>query len=202
VSLGLGTITQQRGDYARARAYYEQSLAFSREVGDPWNEATALRDLGMLDFEDRHYAQARQRLQQSFQMLQTLDDQHGVAIAQAGLGLVSQAEGDLKEAAHHFQQSLRRHQEQDNHAGLADSLEHLAVLARSQAKLEQAVRLASAAARLRVTLRGLPSLEKPVASPAWLDDLKSELGEVEFRQGWDEAQQWTLEQAIEMARSL
>ena len=45
---GLGSVARDRGDYAAARAHYEEGLALSREAGDASSDACLLGNLGSI----------------------------------------------------------------------------------------------------------------------------------------------------------
>lgn len=53
-----GVLAMERGEYARAEGYFNQSLAFARAHGDQFLEATALLNLGTASLQQNHFDEA------------------------------------------------------------------------------------------------------------------------------------------------
>jgi tetratricopeptide (TPR) repeat protein len=74
-----GDVARDQGDYAAARALYEQGLAIFRELGDRWGIAGTLADLGSLAREQENYPTALSLYRESIRIFQELDHKRGIA---------------------------------------------------------------------------------------------------------------------------
>ena len=61
------------GDYAEAKAYYEQALALFRQLGNRLGEARSLGSLGMVARSKETHAGAKAFLEQSAQLYQQIE---------------------------------------------------------------------------------------------------------------------------------
>src|SRR5262249_28874433 len=66
-------------DHIRARGYFEESLKRFRQIGDRWESASVLRDLGHLAIREEDYARASQAYHEALAIFGDLGHQRGVA---------------------------------------------------------------------------------------------------------------------------
>jgi uncharacterized protein HemY len=78
-----------QGEDAQATELIEESLTLSRELGETWGIASALRLLGSMAFRRREYEQARQLYEESLSLFQENGDKRGVALVLASLAEVA-----------------------------------------------------------------------------------------------------------------
>ena len=70
---GMGWLTQFQGDFARAKATYEEMLKLSRELGDKGNIATALNSLGTVAAQQGDNERARTLLDENLEVIKELE---------------------------------------------------------------------------------------------------------------------------------
>ena len=66
-------------DHIRARGYFEQSLKRFRQIGDRWESASVLRDLGHLASREEDYSRASHEYREALAIFGDLGHQRGVA---------------------------------------------------------------------------------------------------------------------------
>ncbi|HEU5424594.1 MAG TPA: tetratricopeptide repeat protein, partial [Nitrolancea sp.] len=103
---GLGALAIRQRDYAAADAFYGESLALSRALGDGTGVARALTTLGEVALRRGELARARGLLTESLALKHGLGDAPGVADALNIAGLVARDAGDDGEARALFEESL------------------------------------------------------------------------------------------------
>jgi tetratricopeptide (TPR) repeat protein len=74
---GAGNLADHQGDYAAARAFYEESLAIRRTLGDRRGLARSLGNLGILAARDGDYEGARALHEETRALLRGLGDRTG-----------------------------------------------------------------------------------------------------------------------------
>lgn len=94
----LGHLVSDLGDYPAARAYYEESLALRRQVGDQHRIADSLNALGLLVSTQGDYAAARRFYEEALTLWREVGHERGVSVALSNLGEVAAAESDYPRA--------------------------------------------------------------------------------------------------------
>jgi predicted ATPase/DNA-binding XRE family transcriptional regulator len=122
---GSGRLAVMQGDYASARARYEQALEIYRELGDRQGIANSLNDLGNVHGLQGDYATRRSLQEQSLALFREVDDRSGIAGALFQLANVASVEGDHVAAASLFNESLEMLRELGDKRGIAMSLASL-----------------------------------------------------------------------------
>jgi len=128
---GAGNLAWSQGDYARATAWYEESIAFWRQVGDAGGIARALSNLGMVLHERGDVGGAQVRYEESLALhRQQRDlDRWNIAAALNNLGRAVHELGDRAWARALFAESLALKREIGDSAGTAATLGNLADVA-------------------------------------------------------------------------
>lgn len=103
---GAGRLAFDQGDYAAARAYYEESLEIRRELGDPRTVARSLGHLGDVAHQTGSYAEAQALFEESLALLRSLSDAHGIAEELDRLGLTVRCLGDYARARVLYEEAL------------------------------------------------------------------------------------------------
>ena len=124
----LGNVAHGQGDYAEARAYYEQALRISREIGDRWGESASLTNLGLASNEQSDYAAARAYYEQGLHTSREIGDRWGEALALINLGYVSNQQGDYARARVCYRQALHISREIGDRQGESMALACLGLL--------------------------------------------------------------------------
>ena len=104
---GLGTIARARGDHARARGWYEESLALASRTSDVQKVSYALKGLADLERELGNLGEAAALLERSASLARDAGDQMILTYILHGAGDVALANGDPAGAADLYRESLR-----------------------------------------------------------------------------------------------
>ncbi len=128
---GAGNLAWNQGDYARATAWYEESIALWRRVGDAGGIARALNNLGMVLHEQGDPGGAGARYEESLALhRQQRDlDRWSIAATLNNLGRAVHEQGDRARARALFAESLALKREMDDSVGIATTLGNLADVA-------------------------------------------------------------------------
>jgi len=128
---GAGNLAWGQGDYARATAWYEESIVFWRQVGDAVGIARALGNIGMVlhERDDVGGAQARYEESLALHRQQRDLDLWSIAATLNNLGRAVHEQGDRARARALFAESLALKREIGDSAGTAATLGNLADVA-------------------------------------------------------------------------
>jgi predicted ATPase/class 3 adenylate cyclase/DNA-binding winged helix-turn-helix (wHTH) protein len=101
-----GHLADNLSDYAAAHAFFEESLAIRRALGDAGGIAAALNDLGWVAFHRNDYTAARMWSEESLAIWRELGDNKGIATSLNNLGFVAYVQGEYTATYTLFQESL------------------------------------------------------------------------------------------------
>src|SRR3990172_9528969 len=127
-----------QGDYERAAALGEESLALSREVGDRWGVADAHAVMGLVARGQGDYTRAAALLEESLAQARQLGDKWRVAIVLNNLGLVAREQGDYDRAKTLLEEPLAQFRLLGDKWGIAFSQSNLGIVAWNQGDHERA----------------------------------------------------------------
>jgi tetratricopeptide (TPR) repeat protein len=125
----LGSIAENRGDYAEAEGRYLEARAISEELGDRAGSARLLGQLGNLSHRIGDYQEAQRHYEKALSVLEELDDRVTLAAGYHQVGILAQDRGDYVEAGRRYRQSLAIEEGLRDKRGTADSLVQLGSLA-------------------------------------------------------------------------
>ena len=145
----LGAVRWDMGDVASARRLYEESQAMFRKLDDAPSVALSLVGLGELAQEEGEYAAARAFSEESLRIYRAHGQQRGICISLVVLGVSSLGLGEYTAARGYLEESLKASVRIGAMKELALSLEGLAALRAITASPNVALRLWSAAEKLR-----------------------------------------------------
>jgi len=137
----LGSVAHARGDYARATALYEESLAISRDQGYRIIVTAMLASLGNVAGENGDYERAATLLQESLTLSRELGNKGGAARALRDLASVKWRQGDYAQAVKLLDECLTLQREIGDKPGIAYTQPVLGDVARSQGDYERATML-------------------------------------------------------------
>jgi len=128
---GAGNLAWSQGDYAKATAWYEESIVFWRQVGDGVGIARALSNLGMVLYEQGDLSRAQARYEESLALHRQWRDPDPWSIAATlnNLGRAVHQQGDRARARALFAESLALKREIGDSSGTAATLGNLADVA-------------------------------------------------------------------------
>jgi predicted ATPase len=124
---GAGVLAWLQGDYAAARAHYEESLAVTREVAPAEGEsvASSLGNLGIIAIEQGDYTSAGALLREALELNRRLNNPRGLAPSLINLALVSIKEGDFGAALTNLEEALSINRTLGDRWGVATTLINL-----------------------------------------------------------------------------
>ena len=125
-----------QGDYDRARALYEESLALRREMGDKAGVALSLFNLGNVTLAQGEFAEARALNEECLNLYREMGDKRGIASSLCYLGVVALAEGNYAPARALLEESLSVWQDLDDESSKARAWLGLGLVDLAQGKPE------------------------------------------------------------------
>jgi tetratricopeptide (TPR) repeat protein len=103
---GAGALCGHLSDGGAARAYFEESLAIRRALGDQPGVAATIHNLGVNAWYEDDGATARAYIEEALAIRRTLGDEWGAALTLSQLAQVSQLLGDYDAAQRQHEESL------------------------------------------------------------------------------------------------
>ena len=142
---GIGVLSVNQDDVARADACFRDSLDLARILDDPVGIAYGWFGLGLVAMHRSRFGEATTHLEEAVVTARRLDDQ-ALARVRSGLALSflggsAYAQGDLPGATARFEQALVEQRAIGDHWGIALSLVGLGYAARDQGEATRAVAL-------------------------------------------------------------
>jgi predicted ATPase/DNA-binding CsgD family transcriptional regulator len=130
-----GMLTVDQGDYRRAEAFFEQSLALCRGLGDDEQVASSLYGLGLALRGQERYAEAAVRTEEGLVLYEAMGNATVRAAARASVGLgnlgrIAIMQGDYARAEEYLAEALHRQQALGYTWGTSQTLNGLGYLAR------------------------------------------------------------------------
>lgn len=127
------------GDYAQAKAYYEQSLAIKKEIGgDTRGVAVVQGQLGTLAMLQGDLLAAEQRYQSALTLFASLNEPKAEATLWHQLGCLYDKAKSWQKAEHAYRESARIKEALGDTLGAASTWANLAILTEAQGKLDAA----------------------------------------------------------------
>ncbi len=196
-----GMLQEARTLYAQARLFAEDNLTSLRKLGDKWNIARTLNNLGEMARVEGDYAAARKFYEESLLLRQELGDQRGIAISLINLGFVAYDGGDYQQAAVLFEESLVTFQKHGGKRGIVDCLMGLAGVAGKAGQPERAAWLLGSIESAREVIRigSTVSYADRLEYDRYEFAVRAQLDETSFTAAWVEGRTMTLEQAVAYA---
>jgi predicted ATPase/DNA-binding SARP family transcriptional activator len=197
----LGTIAYDADMPETALQYDLLSVALWRELGNPFELARTLTNVGIASLEIGEYMAAKQALLETRDIFRSLGYQRGVATTIHNLGETAYKMGEYGNAREYLSEALRIRQQLGLPRGYPYSFELLAQVDEREGRYEEAVQLLAAAETLRIRI-GAP-LEQVAQKhvTAVLVSARSQLGDVAYELAWSKGAALTTEQAIALALS-
>ncbi|HEY0319744.1 MAG TPA: tetratricopeptide repeat protein [Pyrinomonadaceae bacterium] len=137
----VAIIYQYRGDLAKARQLYDESLEIKKKLGNQNGIAVTLHQLGRLAEEQGNLAEARRLYDESLEIAKKLGNQSGIARTLHQLAILAETQGDLAEARRLYDESLEIAKKLGDQSGIALTLHQLGNVAYLQGDLAEARRL-------------------------------------------------------------
>ena len=195
----LANVVKGRGDYARARWALREATKIFEELGDRSGAAWSINQQGDVAREQGDIAGAREFYGRALAVFREAGDRWGCARSLTDLACIDCEQGDHVAAQAAYRQAMEIFASLGHRRGLARTLEGCACLALARGCAARALKLAAAAAHLRLMIGApLPQAEQlkldQMLLPAW-----QSLGEWEGKNAWAEGSAMSLEKAIPYA---
>jgi tetratricopeptide (TPR) repeat protein len=185
----LATVVKMQGDHPRARSLYAECLAIFQALGDRTGVAWSLNHQGDIARDQGDSAAARTLYQQALAIFRELGDRWGIAGTLADLGNLAGEHRDCATAQSLYRESLKIFQELEHKRGIARLLECFACSAATELQAERSLRLAGAAAALRLNIGAPLTPAEHAKLEAILDPARQALidttGATAWLEGWD-----------------
>jgi DNA-binding CsgD family transcriptional regulator len=149
----LGAVDYELGDLAPSRVRHEESLRLYRDAGYVRGIATALQQLGRVTYREGGLVKARLLMEESLVNFREAAWPYGVGWSLITLGWIATDQGQLEHARKCLSDSMRLLREIGARSKMVECLEGFAQLEVADGRPERALRLAGAAAALRLAIR-------------------------------------------------
>jgi DNA-binding SARP family transcriptional activator/tetratricopeptide (TPR) repeat protein len=126
------------GHYADAITIHSAARHAARRTGDRAAEATALTNLGIVDWRQGRYRQAASHHRRALRISREIGDRFGEATALNNLGIIYERQGRYRQAADHYRQTATLSADLDDRSGEARALANLGGTDCLQGRYEQA----------------------------------------------------------------
>jgi predicted ATPase/class 3 adenylate cyclase len=140
-----GDFALRRGEYALARAFFNDSLAQFRIMGNQWSAASAQKSLGVVLYVLEDYSAARSQFEGVLPIYHEVGDIFSTAQALENLGYVAYQQGVYEEAVTFFKESLALFRELERKDAIAGLLGNLGIAFGQQGDRARAAALLSEA---------------------------------------------------------
>lgn len=193
----LANVRKSRGDRARARVELEEATAIFEELGDRSGAAWSVNSQGDAAREQGELPAARQLYERALATFRDCSDQWGTARSLTDLGCIHCDEAEYAAAHAAYVEALEIFRSLGHRRGIARAIEGHACLAAARGQAVTALKLAAAAAGLRVSISAapLPATEQQRLnrhlSRAW-----ETLGKAAAEKAWAEGSAMSVEQAV------
>jgi len=138
---GAGILARQQGDFVRAQALHEQSLALFRALGNKLGCSRQLNALGEIAQYLGDYTRSIELHEESLSLRYEIGDKEGIAVSLGQLGGIARDRGQYQHARELLEESLKLKRELGDKLLMAHSLDNLGLVAYYLCDYEQAVSL-------------------------------------------------------------
>ena len=135
----LGFSYHALGEYEKALAYMEKTLALRREIGDKQGEGTTLNNLSQIYDARGDYDTALDYLKQSLAISREIGDKQGEGTTLNNLSQIHKARGDYATALDYLKQSLAIQREIGDKKGEGATLNNLSTIAHARGDYDTAL---------------------------------------------------------------
>lgn len=193
----LAKVLNLKGDFAGAGSLLEESLSIFRRLEDLTGAAWSMNYQGDVARDQGDPAAAATWYEQSLAAFRKLDDRWGIASTLADLGSLARERWNYSAAQSLYRESITVFRDLGHKRGIARLLECFAFSAAAQSEAERSLRLAGAAAALRLNIGSPLTPGEQAKLENVLDPLRQALSSAAGATAWLEGWTMPVEQAIE-----
>lgn len=203
--MGTGMALAHLGDAAgftdldAAQALVEQSLAIFQGLHEPFREATAFRQLGLIAFRRGEYDRATEHHTTALTICRRIEHPWGVPISLRSLAETAFAQGNLRAAQAQYQESLMRWRTLGERLHTSDCLYGLARVSLASGDADTAISLLGAQDALDQSM-GYVHTRDVHTSPK--DEARSVVTAGRFDEMWAHGQSLTLDEVLDAVMTL
>jgi tetratricopeptide (TPR) repeat protein len=135
----LGLLYQAKGEWERAIAYYERSLALKEKAGDEYGMAPTFHSLGLMYYYKGNLDKAIEYHERSLVIVEKIGDEVGMSCIFNSLGDVYQAKGEWERAIECYEHSLAIREKVGDEHGMATTFNSLGSVYRAKGEWERAI---------------------------------------------------------------
>jgi tetratricopeptide (TPR) repeat protein len=139
VANDLGLLYQAKGEWGRAIACYERSLALKEKVGDEYGMAPTFHDLGLMYQYQGNLEKAIEYHERSLTIVEGIGDEVGMSCIFNSLGDVYQAKGEWEQAIACYKRSLALKEKVGDEHEMVGTLNNLGDVYQARGDWEQAI---------------------------------------------------------------
>lgn len=198
----LGSIAYKQGNYAQAKEYLQRALISGQARRSNSMVGTTFGVMGEVEYMQDNFEQMEANFRAAQEQYWKGDLRIPNMWLLRGLGITLKRQGRVDEAVNSYLESLSLAQESKDFYGVYAAMAGVAGTGIASGVTAQAVRLQGAVAALFAAfLKPLDPWEQREFDHD-LAQVKTALGEDEFRQAWAEGQAFSLEQALKETHAL
>jgi tetratricopeptide (TPR) repeat protein len=134
-----GRICHFKGEHDQAMDYFQQSLVLRQELGNKYDIAVSLRNIGVIHGNKGDVEQAIEYHQQALKLFQEVGNKARIGWCLTNIGIFHQGKGELERALEYCQEGLVMFQELDNKRQVAYSLGALGGIYYAKGELDRAL---------------------------------------------------------------
>lgn len=134
-----GHLARDRGDYARAASFYEESLDVRRQLGDVRGSALTTTNLGILAQFRGDYRASEAFHAEGLGIFRSLQDDHGIAFSLVNLAATAHLSGNRRRAKALYEEGIAAFRALNDKRGIAAALNNLGNLASGELDLVAAM---------------------------------------------------------------
>ncbi len=134
----IGSFKWSQGDYELAKKYSEESLAIRKEIGDNYEIAFSMNNLGNISYHQADYERAKKYYEESLAIRKEIVDKKGMAVSMNNLGNIAYIQGDYEQVKEYFEESFAIRKEIGDKIGMATTMNKLSNLSFLKGDYEQA----------------------------------------------------------------
>ena len=138
ILLRAGGLSRLQGDTEKAKQYYEESLALSREQDNKLRIIECLNDLGIMENNQGNYEQAKKFCEESLALRREAGDKIGISRSLNNFGLIEFNLGNYEQAQKFFKESISIKRELGDKRGISNTLSNMGNIAVNQGDYEGA----------------------------------------------------------------
>ncbi len=196
---GLGNAAFYEQHFSLAREFYTQSLDIREALEDELGIAASCHSLGNVEMREENFGAAQGFFERALSLRHKNGNEIASAYSLGALGQLARQRGRDEDALEYVRETLQRFHGAQVFWAVALSLKDLANLAWKRGQVAEAVTIEGAVATLREATGYLtPPAERP-AQRAYLEELREQIGEADYRCAWETGVRMDEPQAVAYA---